>query len=403
MKLTTLAAAAATVAATGIAHAQVQEPNKNYFTVYGIADVSAVFADSGFGNKVRFDGGGGMQASRLGFRANRTFDSGITALAVMEAGVQFSTGSVGTAAPVLGLNDTNASSGGQTGTGSRFFARQIYGGLRGSFGTVSIGRQYTGSYFGGVGMGSAAWPDGFYGQPGSLLPLVGGMPTRVDNSIAYLTPNWGGLEVLGTFTSGVQNNISTPTAVGSAATTQTDKSGQGWDLLVRYRNGPLGLGASTWRVNNGAYNVTAGETSLAKKTGVQLFGYYDFGWALVSSILVTGKINGGNYETVTKTLSNSSGWALSARVPVTADKKHNIWVAYSALNDKSLLNRDAKLYGVAYWYQMEPSTRLYASWGQIKNNSNGLYALSDGGNLTGNVTTPGVKAKGIQVGINYNF
>jgi predicted porin len=389
--------------ASSLAHAQGLEPGKLDLTWYGIADVSLVNADSGFGRKTRVDGSGGMQASRLGLRANREFKSGITALATLEAGVQFDNGSAGASAPVLGVNNTNASSGGANGTGNRLFARQAFAGLRGPFGQVAVGRQYTGSYIGGVGIGAAAWPDGFYGNPGLLLPLIGGMPTRVDNAIVYLTPIAKGAGAVLTYTAGTENNTSAPTANGTPATTVTDKAGRGVDLLVRYTNGPLTAGISAWSINNGSYNMTGGETGLAKKRGVQLAGNYNFGWMLISGAYVSGKIGDGNYEAVTKTLSKADGWGIAARFPFGEENRHNLWFGYSTLNDKSLQDRDAKMYGVAYWYQLEQNTRVYANWGATHNNANGMYALPDAGNLVGNVTRPGVKPNGIQIGLNYNF
>jgi predicted porin len=388
---------------SSLAHGQGLEPGKLDFTLYGIADLSLVNADSGFGHKTRVDGGGGMQASRLGFRANREFKSGITALATLEAGVQFDNGSAGASAPVLGVNDTNASSGAANGTGTRLFARQAFGGIRAPIGQITVGRQYTGSYIGGVGIGAAAWPDGFYGNPGLLLPLIGGMPTRVDNSIVYQSPSALGFSAVSTFTAGNENNVDKTTAVGTGATSVTDKAGRGVDLLVRYTNGPLTTAVSTWNINNASYNVTGGETALGKKRGVQLAANYNFGWMLVSGTFVSGRINGGNYESVTRTLSKADGWGVSARFPFGEENRHNLWLGYSALNDKSSQNRDAKMYGVAYWYQLEQNTRVYVNWGATNNNANGLYALPDAGNLVGNVTRTGVKPSGLQVGLNYNF
>lgn len=388
--------------ALSAANAQALDPGKLDLSWYGVADVTAVAASSGFGRKVRFEGGGGMQASRLGLRANRVFGDGVTALATLEAGVQFDTGSTGSAAPVLGINDTNASSGGAPGNGARIFARQIFAGVRGSFGQATIGRQYTGSYFGGAVIGSA-WGDGFYANPVNITPLVGGMPTRVDNSLVYLSPNLAGFSGMLTLAAGSENNVDNPTVSGTAATTVSDKSGQGWDLLVRYSGGPFSAGLSSWAVNNASWNATAGETGLAKKKGVQLVASYDFDRVLLAGAYVNGKISGGNYENVTRTLSKADAWSLSARIPFGADKRQVVFLAYTSLNDKSPLNRDAKLWGGAYWYQLETNLRLYVHYGQVDNNANAQYALADAGNLTGNVTTPGVKPKGVGIGINYAF
>jgi predicted porin len=400
MKATALAAAS--LLAASLAHGQGLDPGQFSLTWYGVADLSVAYATSGYGGKTRIEGSGGMQASRLGIRANRAFADGITATAVLEAGVQFDTGEVGGSNPPPGVNVTTASSGGTPGTGPRIFGRQAFGGLIGPWGTVTIGRQYTGSYLAIAVMGSA-WPDGLYANQANFTPIVGGMPTRVDNSLEWSTPKFGGFSGTLTYTTGAENNVSTPVPVGSAATTQTANSGQGWDLAGFYQTGPLRLALTTWSVKNGAYNAAAGETGLAKKQGAQIDANYDFGWMYLVGAYVEGKINGGNYENVTKTLSKSSAWALSARFPFGENNRHTVFVSYASLTDKSLLNRSGVLMGGAYWYQLEEKTRLYASYGQLKNNKNGLYALPDSGNLVGNQVAPGLTPKGFEVGMNYNF
>jgi predicted porin len=368
------------------------------FKVYGVADVSLVNANSGFGRKTRIEGGGGMSASRLGFSASRTFDNGIQALAVLEGGLQIGSGGMGGAAPVLGLNDTFGSSGGAPGTGPQIFARQAFGGLAGRFGQVTIGRQYTGSYIAAAVVGSA-WPDGLYGTTASFAPLIGGMPTRVNNSIVWMTPKVGGFKAVATYTSGANNNVDVAT-VNSTTTTTTDKAGQGWDLAGLYSMGPLNVALTTWNVNNNVY-ATVGETALAKKKGVQLSANYDFGPVKLATNIVHGTISGGNYENVTKTLSNATSYSLSMIVPI--GTQHRVMATATSFNDKSLLNRDAKLFGLAYMYTMATNTNLYVSVGKMANNANASYTLPDAANLVGTTSAAGVRPTGVEVGLNYAF
>lgn len=391
------ALAAALLSAASLSHAQALDPGKLDLTWYGIADLAVVSADSGFGRKMRIDGGGSMQASRLGLRATRTFADGIRAFAILETGVHFDTGGAGGSTPAAGANVTSASSGGQNGTGPRLFARQALAGIGGNFGTVTLGRQYGVSYA-TLGAGSV-WGDGLYANSANLLAITGSMPTRFDNALSYTSPTIAGFSAQAMVSTGAENNISTPVVSGGA--TITDKSGQGYDLAVRYTNGPAKVAVTTWSVNNASY--ATGETALAKKRGAEIVGSYDFGRAVVAATYVQARISGGNYENVTKVLSKSDGWGLSARFPFGDEKRHNLFVSYSSLNDQSPLNRSAKLYGGAYWYQLEAATRIYVSYGTIKNNANASYSLADAGNLVGNLSAPGVKATGLAVGINYNF
>jgi len=386
------ATTAATVPATNVA----APASPTTLKIYGVADVGVTSTDSGFGRKTRIEGGGGFSASRLGLQINRDFGNGMSAVAVAEGGVFFSNGSVGAAAPAAGLNATAISSSGATGTGPQIFARQIFAGLSGNFGQVTIGRQYTGSYVGAAAVG-AAKGDGLYANNGTITPLVGGMPTRVNNSILWKTPKVGNVTGWLTYFAGSENNVAGPTAVG--ATTTTDKAGAGYDLAAIYAAGPLVALASVWDLNNNSW-VTAGETDLAKKKGYQLAANYNFRVVKLYGSFVHGTISGGNYENVTKSLSSGSAYGLGIEVPL---GKHTVVARYTSIDDKSALNRDGKLYGVAWWYPLFKDTNVYAAWGKQKNNANASYALSDAGNLVGNLSKPGYSPSGFQFGVNVTF
>ncbi|HEU0203980.1 MAG TPA: porin [Burkholderiaceae bacterium] len=373
-------------------------PGATQFSVYGIADVGIVNADSGFGRKTRLEGGGGLASSRLGMRATKTFEGGVRALAVAEAGVHFDTGSTGNQAPTRGINVTQASSGGADGSGSQIFARQIFAGLAGEkFGQLTIGRQYTGSYVAAAVVGSA-WPDGLYGTTASFTPIIGGMPTRVNNSIVWSTPAVVGLRGVLTYTTGSENNVAAPTAA-TATTTTTDEAGQGWDAALLYNIGGFNAAVTTWNVNNTSW-VTAGETGLAERKGFQVSANYNFGFLKVSANYVNGKIEGGNYENVTRVLSKADGYGVSMLVPI---GNHNLVATYTSVNDKSALNRDGKLLGVGYFYKLFTDTAIYVHYGKMNNNANGSYTLNDATNLVGNLSTPGFDPSSVGVGLNYRF
>lgn len=363
---------------------------------YGVVDVSVNVTDSGFGKKTRLDGAGGARATRLGVEATRDLGNGLSAIATAEAAVQYDNGTVSNGSAAGGIN-TAPSSGALVGSGPQLFSRQIFGGLSGGFGTVTIGRQYTGSYFGGVVVGSAHG-DGFMGNAGLLLPLIGSMPTRVNNSIVYKTPKYSGTWGWLTAFTGSENNVSAP-APASATTSTDDKAGRGLDIALFHQTGPFSAGVSAWNLYADSW-VTAGETGLAKKKGYQLVANYNFGPATVHAMYLDGKIEGGNYENVTRALSDANGYALGVKVPL---NKHMFILGYGRLNDRSSLDRDASIAGLTWWYSLLPDTRVYASLAKVTNNANASYRLSDAANLVGTVSAPGVDPKGFQLGMNWSF
>ncbi|MBD5803147.1 Outer membrane porin protein precursor [Azoarcus sp. Aa7] len=370
-------------------------------TVYGVADVNIASMDSGFGQKTTF-GSGGLSSSRLGVKGERALGDGWKAVGLAEAGLLLDTGSVGNAAVTPGVNNSSASSGGQLGNGGQIFSRQVYAGLASDrWGSFTIGRQYSGSYA-AVAMGNAMGV-GLYGYSGSILPAVG-MPTRVNNAFVYLTPRLNGFSGHFTYTTGSENNVDKDTTTLPGAATKTnDKAGRGLDLALTYTSGPFNAMASAWDVYNASYAVPASgaaETGLARKTGWQLGGSYDFGAVKLFGQFVTGKISGSNYENVTKALSKSAGWSVSALVPL---GKHRVYASYTAFDDKSRLNKDAQLVGLGYSYDLYANTKLYAGWGKMINNENASYSLANGGDLVGNVTTRGFDPEGYMAGVNVAF
>ncbi|MGJ7914076.1 porin [Massilia sp. LXY-6] len=365
-------------------------------TIYGVLDVDVSHADSGFGHKTNI-GSGGYTAPRLGIKGEKNLSDDIKAVYLMEAGLSVSTGTVGTGTPALGVNNTVASTGGLTSGGTQFFSRQIYAGLKLPIGTITAGRQYAGSYLASVSE-STAMGAGLYGSSATFLPVIASMPTRLNNSLVYVSPKIGGVTGQLTLTSGVGNNVDTVT--GTATNSTTDRAGRGGDLAVFYAAGPVKAALTTWRVRNASFNPSLGETGLATRKGFQVGANVDFRVARIYATYVHGKITGGGYEKGTKSLSDASGWSVSAGVPVAGG---TILASYTRVDDKSLIpNKDANLAGVAYIYKVLDATTLYGSWGQMRNKSNAAYSLSNGGDLVG-VAVPGFNPSGFMVGLNQVF
>lgn len=365
-------------------------------TIYGVADVSVSHADSGYGDKTNI-GSSGMTASRLGMKGEKAITDDIKAVYLLEAGLSFNTGTVGTGTPVLGTNNTAASNGALTAAGTQFFSRQAFAGLKLPVGTITAGRQYAGSYLVSVSEATALGA-GLYGSSATFLPIVASMPTRFNNSLVWMTPKLAGFSSQLTLTTGVGNNVNG--VVGTPSSSATDQSGRGADLAVFYANGPARAAATLWHVRNASFNPSLGETGLATREGFQLGANYDFRVARLYATYVQGKINGGGYDRGTRSLSKVTGWSVSAGVPVAGG---TLIGSYTKVDDQSAIpNKDAQLMGVAYTYKLMDTTTLYGSWGKMLNESGAAYSLSDGGNLVG-VSTPGFHPNGFMVGLNQVF
>lgn len=371
------------------------DPTKAAVTFYGALDVNISSADSGFGRKTTF-GAGGMTASSIGVKVEKTLVDKLKLIGEAEAGVAIDTGVVSNGSVTPGLNASSPSSGSLLGNGSQILSRQAYAGLAGDFGAVTFGRQYAASYVYAAAFGSSMG-GGFLGNGAALQTSIGGMPTRLNNSLVYKTPSLNGFSGQFTYTTGSENNVAVDTKVGTTVT--NDQAGQGYDLGLGYRRGSLFVGLTTWDINAASY-AFAGETALAKKKASQIVANYDFGFMKLYGSYVKGTISGGNYENISKTLSNANGASISATFPFGRNK---VYVSYAELKDESLLGRDATLFGLAYTYEIAPGQKLYANWGKMNNSANASYSLVSGADLVGSVATPGFSPSALMVGLNFSF
>jgi predicted porin len=122
----------ALLAATALCHA-----DSSSATVYGALDVYGRHATNGPGGKsANLLDDGTFYASRLGFQDSEDLGGGLRGLMVLEMGLDPSTGMVEQVSATNGLGQAAAVSG-------RAFGRQALVGLSGSYGTLTLGRQYT--------------------------------------------------------------------------------------------------------------------------------------------------------------------------------------------------------------------------------------------------------------------
>ncbi|MDR0477864.1 MAG: porin [Desulfobulbaceae bacterium] len=388
---------------------------------YATLDVNVANTNSGYGRKFSV-GSNGMTSSSLGLKADKEVTNGLHAIGELEMGVDISTGVVGSdnSAGAAGVNNYAMSSSTLNGKGSQIFSRQAYAGMGSdTFGKLTLGRQYTGSYI-AAAIESNAFGPGFYGTSALLLPLIGGMPTRVNNSIVYKTPDFEGFlkgfSVWATYFAGSENNTNAPTTptlansntVGSHDV--TDSSGEGYDLTLFYR-GPVesplkGLSAavSAWTVTNPYY--IAQIVGQGQHQGWQAAVNYDFDVVKLYGTYVSGWYNGSGKGTGTTgvALADADGWSLSAKVPFLRD--HAIIASYAKLNDKStgVTDADGQLIGIGYTYKLFKASTLYINWGKQFNGKHASYLLNEGGDLSGSVNPEnGYNPDGIMIGVNTKF
>lgn len=271
MKKTLIAMAVMAVA--GAASAQIAP---NSVTLYGLIDTALVFRDVGGVSTTTLDAGT-MNGSRWGFRGTEDLGGGLSAVFQAEGGMDTTTGQVGQST---------------AGSNPRIFGRQLYAGVSGPFGKLTVGRQYTPTD-NTLGI-DAAGAQGFAG--GAMYSVMTSNYAQIDslgagrqdNSINYSLPAMGG--VVGNVMLGLDE---------SSTSILMPQKYIGFN--VGYSAGPLALQLGSDQITQ----TNAATTATGWLAGVN----YDLGAAKISAIL-TGGASAAN--------TVDAGWALGAGIPMGA-------------------------------------------------------------------------------------
>lgn len=216
----TLAAVALAAAAGGAA---AQGNATSNVTIYGIIDAAVRHAtNAGAPSDPRTTMEDGIYTgSRLGFRGQEDLGGGLRAVFTLESGFDPSAGTSSQGSPTADY--------GQVGTPDRMWGRQVFVGLRNSWGGISLGRQYTVAHQ----LAARFQP---LGNPNSTAhSLFSSHHIARQDNMVQLDGKFGGVELLLARTFGEQVSTSANAATG---------------LGIGYTGGPLQLGAYLQQMDN---------------------------------------------------------------------------------------------------------------------------------------------------------
>ena len=359
----TLIALAALGAMAGAAQAQ------STVTIYGLLDasfgsfktnvVSGATIQSITQTKID---SGGLNGSRWGIRVSEDIGGGMAVIGNLESGFSIDTGA----------SAQNA-----------LFGRRANVGISSGFGTLTIGRN-TSSYDdvaadhammaatifdpSNTNNGPATTAAGVASLIGRNTAWVG-YNTRFNNSVKYISPNFGG------FTGSVMY------AFGEDKTNAVSAS-KSLSANLKYANGPLLVsgGYQSEQASNLTTGVANPNTVAGDKPALQntLFNVaYDFGVAKVGAGFNRAKLK----DLAPGFSTKQSEWSLSVAVPLGAT---TISAGYARSKGDDLGKSTG--FGVQALYSLSKRTTLYAGALSTKNYDN-LLAAAPVGSSTGRTTT----------------
>jgi predicted porin len=300
----TVFAAAVLAAASAPALAQ------SNVSIYGLLDTAIVVAKGGASGTATKLESGVSNGSRIGFRGTEDMGNDLSALFVLEAGVLMDTGA----------SDQNAT----------LFGRQAYVGLKGNFGTVTAGRQYTPIY------NTLTMVDPFsnnYGGASGQLMAGEKAGTRMSNTVLYATPKVMGLSGQAAYGFGE--------VPGDAA-----KSRQ-FGYSLTYEAGKLLL--------RGAFNRTTNATATDSTRNALVIAKYDFGF-------VIGSVGYGDNKGTGKI--DSQDYIVGVTVPF---GPHALLANAIHKSDRANTGFDANQVALVYTYALSKRTNWYVGAAKLSN------------------------------------
>ena len=281
-------------------------------TIYGIVDIGIQHGSSSTvsGAKSRTGLDSGLDnGSRIGFRGTEDLGNGLKAGFVLEQGFNVDTG-----APDSSLQ----------------FHRQAFVSLSGGFGTVALGRQYTPQH----SMLSRLDPFGIRNGAGSAAGGDRWMhDSRLDNTIAYVSPNMNGFNVV------VAHSLN----AGGQEVQKDAGNAKVWAVSPRYTNGPLDVQLNYHRIKSDASGATATKVW-------DLGGAYDFGAVKLAAVYGTRKASN---------IVDKRSWLLGATVPVSDAGAVKLSYVHSKEREA---DNTSKQWALGYQHNLSSRTYLYTNF-----------------------------------------
>ena len=331
-------------------------------TIYGIMDIGVVSWGGSDSHKTsnRIDQGGSAP-SRLGFRGTEDLGNGLSAFFVLEAGT----------IPDLG--------------GGARLNRQAHVGLKGNFGSVSVGHHWNPARQATLGVSV------FFAGVGAYQNVIV-QQTHLANSIVYSTPSMHGFKVDLAYSTN-QEEASAGAQEDIIMKGATDTNRKVWSVSPTYRNGPIYAGL-TYEQHK---EDTAGG-DLDRKAW-HAFGSYDFGAIKLNGLygdVSQGDGLGGSDDKVKQ-------WLVAATIPVS--EAGTVGVSY-ARGKHDVGGPDLKVsqWALGYTHVMSKRTSLYARYAKLSTNSaaDGRFAANASQTTVGGQGTNGFE-RGISVGVRHSF
>ncbi|KTG16977.1 hypothetical protein AUR63_02710 [Guyparkeria sp. XI15] len=273
--------------------------------------------------------------------------------------------------------------GGKAGSGLGGETRNTFVGFTGDWGTAIAGRHDT--PFKGISRKYDMFKDAV-GDSRAILRRTGGatgFDERLDNVVAYATPDLGGFHAMGAYVT----NWSGDAASGA---NRINNEYDAYSITAGYEVGGFMIDAG-YEVHNADFAAPASDEESAYRVagGYKIGGFKIVG--LYQSITDAGFVDGADVDAWGAGASYSFGKSTVKAQYYTADDVDGV--------DDS----DADLWAVGYDYKMSKQTKVYAAYGSMESGANAGYELTAGTGHGERADFDGNDSNAFSVGLIHKF
>lgn len=312
--------------------------------------------------------------SRLGVRGSMDIGGGMSMVYTAEAGIDAGNG--------------------QLNQGGRVLGRQVYAGLKGSAGTLSLGRQYTMTFW--SGLNADIHGGGIYGT-GSLdsyLPNA-----RADNSVVWMG-KFGDWSLGANYSFGRDTATATPTnpAATNCPGESTDSSAcRQFSVLAKYDTPTWGAAFSTDTIKGGSATTFGGLTNSGMSDTRNVLN----GWVKLGTTKIGGGLINRNNDGTAQAAQGAKSdlWHIGASMPVMP--KLTLSAQYLTLRYQQSAAHNSQLLALRGTYALFKGANAFVQVASIQNKAKASLSVSGGAPLSRPLAGDGQQA--INAGISFAF
>jgi len=282
-------------------------------------------------------------------------------------------------------------------------SRDTYVGVAGGFGTLVLGNLTSPTRAlggrmemmpGNTGIGDAVSLVGNL-QNVNNTGTTGTFDTRLSNTVAYITPDYNGFNLVIGYMSGENKNFQNAAAANAKA----------WDIGANYVSGPWDAGITFGKADTGTNTAAALDTNTNTRIGVG----YNFGVAKVTAEVNRQKLEySGSGDAEVTSYSVQGKYSLTPRGSLIASytRAKDVHGANAAVvlpvGATSTSDSGARMIMVGYLHELSKRTTVKAVVARINNDDNAAYDFSSG-RVGAAGLGQGSNVQGVQVGIRHSF